>query len=70
MVKDIQYVTDAEGRRTSVLLPIDQYEALRELRENYHLAQAACESLTDEERIPWEQVKAELVTEGRLDAGA
>lgn len=63
MVKEIQYVTDAEGRRTSVLLSLEEYEALSELREDHHLAQAACESLADEERIPWEQVKAELVNE-------
>lgn len=68
MVTDVQFVTDAQGRRTAVLMPIEQYEALQEQVEDQQLAKAARESLADNERIPWEQAKADLVAEGTLDA--
>ena len=63
MSKDIQYVTDERGERTAVILPIHEYE---ELLEGLYVTRAAKE-MKDEERIPWKQVKAELVSEGKLD---
>ena len=57
LVKDIQYVTDTEGRRTAVLMPIEQYEALEELLIDMRLGEEARVSLADEERLPWVQVQ-------------
>ena len=66
MSKNLQYVTDANGERTAVILPLDEYE---ELLEDLHVIRVA-EETKDEPRIPWEQVKAELVSEGKLDGDA
>ena len=63
MSKNLQFITNAEGHKTAVILPIEDYE---ELMEDLHLARVARES-KGEERIPWEQVKSELVSEGKLD---
>lgn len=64
MSRNVQYVTDANGERTAVILPIDEYQ---ELLEDMHVIRVA-EETKDEPRIPWEQVKAELQSEGKLDA--
>jgi len=66
MSRNVQYVTDANGERTAVILPLDEYE---ELLEDLHVIRVA-EETKDEPRIPWEQVKAELVSEGKLDVDA
>jgi len=66
MSRNVQYVTDANGERTAVILPLEEYE---ELLEDLHVTRAA-EETKDEPHIPWEQVKAELVSEGKLDADA
>ena len=64
MSNNVQYITDANGERTAVILPLDEYQ---ELLEDMHLISVA-EETKDEPRIPWEQVKAELADEGKLDA--
>lgn len=66
MSRNVQYVTDANGERTAVILPLDEYE---ELLEDLHVTRIA-EETKDEPGIPWEEVKAELVSEGKLDADA
>lgn len=66
MSRNVQYVTDANGERTAVILPLDEYQ---ELLEDMHVIRVA-EETKDEPRIPWEQVKAELLSEGKLDADA
>jgi PHD/YefM family antitoxin component YafN of YafNO toxin-antitoxin module len=66
MSRNVQYVTDANGERTAVILPLDEYE---ELLEDLHVIRVA-EETANEPRIPWEQVKAELVSEGKLDVDA
>jgi hypothetical protein len=63
---NVQYVTDANGERTAVILPLDEYE---ELLEDLHVISVA-EETKDEPRIPWKQVKAKLVSEGKLDVDA
>jgi hypothetical protein len=63
MSKNVQFVTDAAGEKTAVILPIDEYE---DLLEDMHIGRVARET-KDEERIPWPQVRAELVAEGKLD---
>jgi PHD/YefM family antitoxin component YafN of YafNO toxin-antitoxin module len=62
MSKNLQYITDEAGNKTAVILSIEEYE---ELLEDLHLTQVADET-KDEERIPWDQVKAELIAEGKL----
>jgi hypothetical protein len=52
----VQYVTDAEGNRVSVLLPLDDFEAILEDLQDLQDALAA----RDEPTVPWESVKAEL----------
>ncbi len=64
MSKNLQYVTDERGERTAVIVPIEEYQ---ELLEDLHVTRIA-EETKNEERIPWKQVKAELVSEGKLDA--
>lgn len=63
MSKNVQFVTDADGHKTAVIMPIDEYE---ELLEDLHLSRIARET-KDEERIPWNEVRAELVAKGALD---
>lgn len=63
MSRNVQYVTNENGERTAVIMPIEEYE---ELLEDLHVTRVA-EETKDEERIPWEQVKNELVSEGKLD---
>jgi PHD/YefM family antitoxin component YafN of YafNO toxin-antitoxin module len=63
MSRNVQFVTDADGNKVAVILPLEEYE---EMLEDLHLARVARES-EGEERIPWQQVRAELKAEGRLD---
>jgi hypothetical protein len=63
MSRNVQYITNESGERTAVIMPIEEYE---ELLEDLHVSRVA-EETKDEERIPWEQVKNELVAEGKLD---
>lgn len=63
MSKNLQYITDEAGN-TAVILSIEEYE---ELLEDLHVTRVA-EETKNEERIPWTQVKGELVSEGKLDA--
>lgn len=66
MSRNVQYVTDANGERTAVILPLDEYE---ELLEDLHVTRIAQET-KDEPHIPWKEVKAQLVAEGKLDGDA
>lgn len=52
MSKNVQYVTDAEGHKTAVILPIEEYE---EMMEDLHLGRVARESL-GEPRRPFSEV--------------
>ncbi|MEA3274649.1 MAG: hypothetical protein U9Q81_05010 [Pseudomonadota bacterium] len=51
-----RFVTDEDGNRVSVLLPLGEYEALLEDLEDLRDAL----TVRDEPSIPWETVKAEL----------
>lgn len=51
-----QYVTDENGNRVSVLLPLVEFEAL--LEDMRDLQEAL--RLKDEPTVSWESVKAEL----------
>ncbi len=64
MSRNVQYVTDENGERTAV--PLEEYE---DLLEDLHVTRIA-EETKDEPCIPWEEVKAQLVAEGKLDGDA
>jgi hypothetical protein len=54
-----QFLTDPDGNRLSVVLPMAEYEALMEYLED--MEDIADARLTrDEPTIPWETVKAEM----------
>ncbi len=60
-----RYITDANGKRTAVILDIatfeqllDELEDLEDIRAIYEAKEAIARG--EEELIPWEQVKAEL----------
>ncbi|MGH9941345.1 MAG: hypothetical protein ACRD9R_03180 [Pyrinomonadaceae bacterium] len=63
MSKNVQYVTDAAGQKTAVILPLDEYE---ELIEDLHLGRVARES-KDEERRPFAEVVEEMRQAGEID---
>lgn len=63
MSRNVQYVTDAEGHKTAVILPIEEYE---EMIEDLHLGRVARES-RDEPRRPFAEVIAELRADGEID---
>lgn len=54
-----QFVTDPDGKRLSVLLPMAEYEALMERLEDLEDLEDARNAM-DEPTIPWETVKAEM----------
>lgn len=63
-----RYVVDENGRRVSVILPVEEYERLIEELEEledilaYRKAKAEIERGEDE-LIPWEQAKKEIEQE-------
>ena len=63
MPVNAQFVTDAEGQRTAVILPIEEWE---NLMEDLHLGQAARDS-KDEERRPFAEVVAEMRAADEID---
>jgi len=63
MQKNVQFVTDAEGHRSAVILPIEEYE---EMIEDLHLGRATRESKA-EPRRPFEEVVEELRAAGEID---
>ena len=63
MSKNVQYVTDAEGQKMAVIVPIDEYE---ELLEDLHLGRVARES-RGEERRPFAEVVEEMREAGEID---
>jgi len=62
MSSTAQFLTDAEGKRTAVLLPIEQYENM--LEDLHDLATIA--ERKDEATIPLEEFKAELERDGLI----
>jgi len=61
--KNVQFVTDAEGPKTAVILPIEEYE---EMMEDLKMGRAARES-KGEPRRPFEDVVKELRNAGEID---
>jgi hypothetical protein len=57
-----QYITDIEGQKISVILPMEEYIELMEDVKDL----AAVAELRDEPTISWGQLKKELVDNGLL----
>lgn len=65
-----EFVTDAEGHRTRVILPIEEYERLLDAVEELEDAREHERIMADvragrEELVPWETAKREI-REGRV----
>lgn len=61
LLQSVQFVVDADGHRSAVLVNLDLWEQILTLLEDLEDAEeirSAPEE--DEETIPWEQVKADL----------
>lgn len=57
----VQFVVDAEGHKSAVLVSVDDWEKLLTLLEDMEDAEEICRAREEEEdAIPWEQAKAEL----------
>jgi PHD/YefM family antitoxin component YafN of YafNO toxin-antitoxin module len=63
MSRNVQYVTDAKGERTAVILPLDEYE---ELLEDLHVSRVA-EETKDEPTRPLSEVVQEMRSAGEID---
>ncbi len=63
MSRNVQYVTDANGERTAVILPLEEYE---ELLEDLHVSRVAHET-RDEPSRPLNEVVEELRNAGEID---
>lgn len=63
MSRNVQYVTDANGERTAVILPLDEYE---ELLEDLHVSRIA-EETKDEPARPLSEVLEEMRSAGEID---
>ena len=61
MLQSVQFVVDADGHKSAVLVTLDLWEQiltlLEELEDVEEIRRAREE---DEETIPWERVKADL----------
>jgi len=60
---NVQYITDAQGHKTAVILPIDYYE---EMLEDLHFGEAAREN-KDEPSRPFDEVLTEMRQNGEID---
>jgi hypothetical protein len=63
MSRNVQYVTDANGERTAVILPLDEY---RELLEDFNIIRVAEETNDDPSR-PLSEVVDELRAANEID---
>ncbi|MCY3669719.1 MAG: hypothetical protein OXH14_01385, partial [Alphaproteobacteria bacterium] len=64
-LQNAQFVTDADGNKTAVLLNYASWEELLTLLEDLEDAKEIKRSrASGEETIPWEQAKAELRSKG------
>jgi PHD/YefM family antitoxin component YafN of YafNO toxin-antitoxin module len=63
MHKNVQFVTDSDGRKTAVILPIEEYE---DMMDDLAMGRAAQESKA-EPRRPLEDVVKDLRAAGEID---
>ena len=60
---NVQYIVDADGEKTAVILPLDEY---REWLEDQHVIRAA-EEMKDEPTRPLAEILDEMRRAGELD---
>ena len=60
---NVQYITDAAGQKTAVILPIEDYE---EMLEDLHFGEVARES-KDEPKRDFTEVLEEMRESGEID---
>lgn len=65
---EARYVVDENGKRVSVIMPVEEYERMIEELEDVLATQAYDEARAelergDDELIPWEQAKKEIEEE-------
>jgi hypothetical protein len=63
MSRNVQFVTDSEGHKTAVILPIEDYE---EMMVDLKMGEAARES-NNEPRRPFDEVVKEMRSAGEID---
>ncbi len=63
MSRNVQYLTDAKGERTVVILPLEEYE---ELLEDLHVTRIAYET-KDEPSRPFSELVEEMRSAGEID---
>jgi hypothetical protein len=63
MLRNVQYITDAQGERTAIILPLDEYQ---ELLEDMHVIRVAEETKNDPSR-PLTDVLEEMRRAGEID---
>ena len=63
MKEHLQFITNIEGERTAVILPIEEYESML---EDFAVIRAAYESRNDPGR-PMDEVVAEMRAAGEID---
>lgn len=63
MSRSVQYITDANGERTAVILPLDEYQ---ELLEDMHVIRVS-EETKDQPTRPLIDVIEELRKAGEID---
>ncbi len=62
MSPNLQFITDPKGEKTSVILPVAEYEALWEDRDDL----AAVAERAEEPTVPFDEVVAHLKKDGLL----
>jgi PHD/YefM family antitoxin component YafN of YafNO toxin-antitoxin module len=62
-MNDVQYVTDVEGHKTAVIIPIEDYE---EMLEDLHLGRVASKSENEPTR-PFMELVEEMRANGEID---
>lgn len=58
-----RYITDSEGRRTAIVLDIEEYEALVEAAEDAHVVDGLRKSIArgQEEMIPYHEAREKML---------
>lgn len=56
----VQFIVDAEGHKSAVLVSLDDWEQLLTLLEDLEDAEEILRAGEEEDAIPWEQAKVEL----------
>lgn len=67
LLTSVKYITDAEGKKTDVVIPVEVWEALLASLEDQSLGQVAKAALQNSQRVGSEAFVAELCQLAALD---